>query len=150
MGITQSVADAELLSATLGRVLRQRRLASGLTFVDIVERTRLPLKRVDAIERNTGGAGNIRLATLFALAGALDLTPTDLVARIESAVVAASEADLAPARDVTCCAVSGDWKPWAKQQVGLGVVRAPITYGAWERSTRGRALTEQRSAPSCR
>jgi transcriptional regulator with XRE-family HTH domain len=112
------------LAAALGRVVRTRRGVLNLTVENIGQRSGLSWKHVGDIERGTKGAGNVQLVTLFKLASALDMTATELVRRIEAAAAEGST-------DV-CREVRGhDWRTWATMHVGVGVVRAPITYGVW-------------------
>jgi len=92
------VSDDELLRRFLGQALRRQREAHALTLHDLGEAAGISWKHIGEIER---GTANIRLTTLFTLAHALDMTATDLVHRVEIAVVVAEHQSIRRTRGDT-------------------------------------------------
>ncbi len=62
--------------AVLGRNIRVRREALGITQADAAERADLDAKHLQAVER---GRSNVTAATLLAIARALETTPARLL-----------------------------------------------------------------------
>lgn len=126
-----SVIDGAELRAFFGRAIKMRCDELGISTAGLAAKTRLSINHVSDIER---GEGNIHLPTLFRIAEALEMTATELTERVEiAALVAAAAQLLEPEPYEVCLEVWGHGWGWAKRQVGVGVLRAPITYGVWER-----------------
>jgi len=78
----------EMLRVFLGRVIRQRRRALDLTIAELGDKSGIHFTQVGDIER---GRRSFRLATLFAIAHALDLTATQVIERVEIAALIAGQ-----------------------------------------------------------
>jgi len=74
------VAKAGQLARAFGRVLRERRLAAGLSQEKLALEAEVDRTFVSLLER---GVRQPTLATLWRLAGALGVEPSDLVAAVE-------------------------------------------------------------------
>lgn len=74
------MARAEQLSVAFGRVLREQRLARGLSQEALALDAGVDRKFVSQLER---GIRQPTLTTLWKLAGVLQVAPTDLVRRME-------------------------------------------------------------------
>ena len=76
------MAKADHLAQAFGRVLRERRLAVGLTQEKLALEAGVDRTFVSLLER---GGRQPTLATLWRLANALGVMPSDLVNRVEKA-----------------------------------------------------------------
>lgn len=74
------MAKAGQLARAFGRVLRERRLAAGLSQEKLALEAEVDRTFVSLLER---GVRQPTLATLWRLAGALGVEPSDLVAAVE-------------------------------------------------------------------
>ena len=74
------MAKADQLALAFGRVLRERRLAAGLSQEKLALEAEVDRTFVSLLER---GGRQPTLATLWRLAEALGLTPTELIAGVE-------------------------------------------------------------------
>ena len=76
------MAKADQLAQAFGRVLRERRLAAGLSQEKLALEAEVDRTFVSLLER---GGRQPTLATLWRLAGALGVAPSELVSRVERA-----------------------------------------------------------------
>lgn len=74
------MAKADQLALAFGRVLRERRLAAGLSQEKLALEAEVDRTFVSLLER---GGRQPTLATLWRLAGALGVAPTELIAGVE-------------------------------------------------------------------
>lgn len=95
-------------SRTPGELLRRGREARGLTVADVSERTKIPPRLVEAIERDEYHklSGDLYVKSfLRAYAGCVGLEASDLLARFERAAASAGDGPVssgpAPAADVS-------------------------------------------------
>ena len=133
---TAPAVSAETDDVTLGQFLRRARVRRGLTLQQISDETKIPCRRLEALEQGNLAAlpaGFYGRSEVRAYAEMVHVDPNDALARLERALAASTARDAA--RETQPAEASARVTGKALTATGVLAVAVLVLFAVWGRST---------------